>query len=96
MSKKLIELHKKWMEAGKITGEIPNGLCHEITGSYRDKFILIMPSDEELVILEKDGFDTAYWASELPESESNKRLSENYGALRQTIVLLICAMNNEL
>ena len=98
---KLIDLHKEWMESGEMwVDTIPNGLCDIINVTtekrYKSDFYLIKPNSTELEELKSSGFDCAYWASELPENASIKDLSRVYSPLRQTIVLLICAMNNEL
>ena len=91
MSKKLIDLHKEWMEVGEIPeNEDGDGLCALIPFEFRDDFNLFKPKNYfEL------SFPKTYWAhSARPPRDS--RAWKEYTTLRQTIVLLICAMNNEL
>lgn len=87
---KLIDLHKKWCRNGSLNGS--SGLCHALMHTdYDDHLQLFIPTGEELAIHEHEGYNTAWWG----EKEGDKRWGA-YTPLRQTIVLLICAMNDEL
>lgn len=92
-NKKLIDLYKEWME----TGELPKGgLCIALLDTKYEEIIdeELSPTYEDRQTLKKEGLCTTYWASGLPEDHKD----EMYGftPLRQTIVLLICAIHNEL
>lgn len=86
---KLIDLHKEWMEANMIFDRKDSfgdgGLCNSVPIKYQDDLIKFKP----------DKYQT-YWASGFAEENGSRRAMYNYNKLRQTIVLLICAMNNEL
>lgn len=88
---KLIDLHKKWVK----DLELPDyGLCHVFSNlprKYEDRFLEFSPIFTERVQLRKEGKSELYWAS-----DNKNYLCYEYTPLRQTIVLLICAMNNEL
>lgn len=81
------------------TGVIPtNGLCsmldfisEELFNQFKELFY---PSEieKQQIILEEKSF--LYWASGLHVNDDNK--SRAYTELRQNIVLLLCAINNEL
>lgn len=84
MTKKLIDLYKEWM----ITGEMPHfpgGLCHNVPLKYMTEVNLFIP--------QKNEFDS-YWGADTKIKGINKYYG--FGTLRQTIVLFICAMHNEL
>lgn len=95
---KLINLHKKWME----TGELPwgkdywwqGGLCSNIPQKYRATFDMFIPNKSEEDLLNKEKLGITFWASGLEENATNEATS--YTPLRQTIVLLICAMHGEI
>jgi hypothetical protein len=90
-NKKLIDLYKEWMEKGDIF----NGLCGRLdSGDYQETFELFVPTKKEKAQLEETGFCEVYWASGLPKND--KKEESSFTPLRQTIVLLICAMHNEL
>ena len=87
----LIDLHKGWYDGRKLKSYFGgNGLCHAIPENYQEYLSLFRPDNSYDL-----GFPRMYWAhSENPPRD--KRAWEEYTSLRQTIVLLICAMNNEL
>lgn len=94
MEKKLIDLHFEWMG----TGVLPhfNGLCDEFKFSahnYSETFELFEPTIREE---NTDLYIGSYWASdEFIMGDENNRYS-GYGKIRQSIVLLICAMHGEI
>lgn len=91
MSKKLIELHKEWSEKGRL----PNfGLCTVVPESYEKAFDLLLPTDDDYFEIEKQRHATTYWGSGLNQSSVDR--FNKYTPLRQTIVLLICAMRKEI
>lgn len=92
-SMRLIDLHKEWCEFGGITN---SGLCTSIDERKDLKTLSIYfePTFDESKQLIIDGFDEVYWGSGLPNGHEDEM--KTYTPLRQTIVLLICAMNNEL
>lgn len=85
--KKYLELYKKWLESGKLPTGL--GLCNEF-GTYA--------SGEP----EKDGI--GYWNDELFATMCPPKYGNSYWGgpvgeftpLRQTIVLFMAAMNDEL
>jgi len=89
MSKKLIDLHKEWCEKGELDGE--SGLCSAIPQKYHLLFELVRPTKEENEIHTKEGYNWMWWGELKGDYEWG-----GYNYLRQTIVLLICAMNNEI
>jgi len=91
MRKKLIALHWEWMKTGSLPED---GLCDtlEYTKYYKDL---------------KNLFETAelygqYWGADVGQQYNDSselykfRRYREYGPTRQSIVLLICAMHNEL
>jgi len=86
---KLIDLHKEWAAEGKINNRPTTvgmgGLCNAVPEKYL----------KDLESFEPD-FDVPYWASTKSENDVSLNAIFGYNTFRQTIVLLICAMNNEL
>jgi hypothetical protein len=94
---KLIDLHKEWMEEGKMS---LGGLCYSLriaTNSCDCEELLtdfFEPTCNDRIKLHKEGCCLIYWASGLPENTINEE--RIYTPLRQTIVLFICAMIGEI
>jgi len=90
---KLIDLYKEWME----TGEMPEmGLCGCLSETrYAENLSLFAPTEEDDIVLYKERKPTIYWGSG-EEMNGKTRLCYTFTPLRQTIVLLICAIHNEL
>ena len=88
-NKKLIDLYKEWMGTGKIYDHYNSfgngGLCNAAPRKYKNDLLLFTPD-----ILD------VYWASMRPRFSGTTEAAYNFNPLRQTIVLLICAMHNEL
>lgn len=84
--KKLIDLYKEWMETGTLPGD---GLCNSVPKEYKS----------DLRKLEPECYYT-FWAYPLTDQQqldhSYYDMAYSFTPLRQTIVLFICAMNNEL
>jgi len=84
---KLIDLHKKWVETGEIEDKKDaggmGGLCNAVPNKYYETLQMFEPE-----------YYATYWASY--QSRSDDKSIYAYNQLRQTIVLFICAMNNEL
>jgi hypothetical protein len=88
------------------TGKLPNknGLCYErqktlsdLKGPLdNDLLDMFKPTLEDLKVLNKQNLSRGYWASGLDQSDWIYNKSEKYTPLRQTIVLLMAAMNDEL
>jgi hypothetical protein len=88
---KLIELYKEWME----TGVMPDsGLCPSIPTKYKIYLNLFKPEPSENILLMQENLSVGYWASGLDVYDNGKY--DSFTDLRQTIVLLICAMNDEI
>lgn len=93
---KLIDLYKEWMKKGTMTkeGRLLFGLCLELPFEYSASLELLTPTIEDYKSLSNDGFCTVYWGSGLPVDHKDEMSA--FTPLRQTIVLLICAMHDEL
>lgn len=91
---KLIDLHKKWMEAGRIPHD---GLCNCIDSPYLRTLMLFHPNKKEF---EDFGPDNSgmFWGCGLDNDFAcGVFIRRNaYTPRRQSIVLLICAMHGEL
>ena len=89
--KKLIEHYEVWLE----NKQLPKfGLCGSVTKEYKKSLYLFVPTDDELDELSELGLSGFYWASGLRISDLNK--SQALTPLRETIILLICAMHDEI
>ena len=89
--KKLIEHYKEWIEECKLP---KFGLCHSVPNKYEESLFLFVPTDDELDELAELGISGHYWASGLTISDLNKK--QALTPLRETIILLICAMHDEI
>lgn len=89
---RLIDLYKEWMEKGRL----PNGgLCVSLNCEYEDSLKeYFYPTPTEFKSLSHEGYEPTYWASGLPSDHKDEYCG--FTPLRQTIVLLICAIHNEL
>lgn len=84
-NKKLIDLYKEWMETGRMDDA---GLCQISMNTYWEETF-----DEYFFNhIPKNSKD--YWGSGLRINHKNEQFT--FTPLRQTIVLLICAIHNEL
>lgn len=90
MRKKLIDCHNKWAKDGCISG---SGLCNSVPDKYRKSLALFEPTQENYKRLIKQGKSVVFWAH---ENKSSYFRATQYGKLRQAIVLLICAMHDEI
>lgn len=91
MKQTLFDLYKIWFENGETSG---NGLCNSIFGEYKQLLELFKPeTDEYSELLEKE-LATTYWGSGLSQIDDDRIFK--FTDLRQTIVLFICAMSDEL
>jgi hypothetical protein len=87
--KKLIDLYKEWVETGKLKDRDDSlgngGLCNALPKKYRDTLELFVP-------MNTDTYDGGlFWAADSFRSRVYK-----FGKIRQTIVLFICAIRNEI
>jgi hypothetical protein len=93
--KHLIDYYKEWC----VKGEMPKeGLCASLEDlNASDLLNLFQPDQLEELELMDEGISTTFWGNDRPygyplEFEIRKR----FNPFRQTIVLLICAMRDEL
>ena len=100
---KIMPLYRRWMKTKKIEGAYehcsPNGLCCSVIGTDKELSELlarIRPDQEERNLLEDEGFETTFWGSGYKEKCPFNRVSSDFTPLRQNLVLLMAAMNNEL
>jgi hypothetical protein len=96
MEKKYLKFYKKCMKAGSLPDD---GLCLSLIRRGREdkKLALFEPTSADNSMILVEGTSYGYWASGLLTHPDN--LNERmYGftPLRQTIVLFLAAMNNEL
>lgn len=88
-----LKFYEDCMKTGLVPGK--NGLCQNFEISinihakkvYDKNFALFTPTTEEIIGMRL----TDYWAD-----ENCADCGENFGPIRQNIVLLMAAMNNEL
>lgn len=77
-----------------------DGLCNSIGQLKNNRaFELITPNDEELAVLSDEGKSPVYWGYEIPNGSKKYSQVEKYvkfTPLRQNIILLCAAINNEL
>ncbi len=87
----------KFYEDCMVTGFLPRkaGLCREFT---HKELKLIKPTTKERNILRKENYFSGYWGSgfHFTDYPDSSILCGGFTPLRQTIVLLLAAMNNEL
>lgn len=91
---KLIELYKEWMEKGVMKDD---GICSALPRKYRRTLEDIEPTDSDLITLRSHGMPTAFWGyGKKRTMYSGQDVYNGFTPLRQTIVLLICAIHDEL
>lgn len=91
--KRLIDSHEEWLQSGlPLWCGVGGGLCNNIPDKYRKTFELFFPLDDDTPA----GKDTIFWASEFRNIAKYSEMAAQYGPVRQTIVLFICAMHNEI
>jgi hypothetical protein len=97
-----LNFYKRCMETGVLPA---NGLCGCADDERFDRWIfsLIQPTDEDFVGLLKSGMIAVegggYWGSGLSLRNSNYTSNQRvrgFTPLRQTLVLFMAALNNEL
>lgn len=96
MNKKtpLLDMYKEWLEAGKLPEE---GLCKCIKSKAHEELLdLFNPSFNERVELAQVGFSSMFWGSGLMVSDDHFQIWYSFTPMRQTILLFMAAMNNEL
>lgn len=98
MKKKYLPLYHKWLKQGLIDpiyDDVYNGMCHIFE---EDKlFALVRPTPSDLNDLESEDLCTAYWGSLCPKRQfDNTVVCGGFTSMRQNLVLLMAAMNNEL
>lgn len=94
-NRKYLPIYHEWMSKGQML-RVPDsnifktsGLCDAFDDDYL--FELIQPTDEDIKGLKLNGLSTFCWAS-----DSSEHCFYEFTPLRQTIVLFLAALNNEL
>lgn len=89
--KQLFELYKEWMELGTMGKPmgISGGLCNELPKKYINKLELFVPEIYFAVFW-------AYNGKPFDKRIEYRKYAYDFTKLRQMIVLLICAMENEI
>lgn len=76
------------------------GLCGNFDGFFCDNGIemleLFEPTDDDFNNLTSEGYIVSFWGSGLHRNHSFDAVQYGFTPLRQTIVLFMAAMNNEL
>lgn len=87
-----LKMYREWMEAGRITPNTCSGLC-DYFGTGDPILELMQPTEEDKDKLRSSyaGAST-YWGAETRE----EYLNDLFGPFRQTVLLFMAAMNNEL
>lgn len=92
--KNLFDLHKKWSKSNNIDG---HGLCGCVPNYYKKSLALFNPNHDEEGYTPEKGMSLLYWAfGEACDVNDNFPKWFKYSPLRQTIVLFICAIHNEI
>jgi hypothetical protein len=82
MSKPIMELYEEWME----TGTLPDyGLCSSLPKKYLESLSKLSPFEGDISL---------FWAAGVPIGHWDRY--DGFTPLRQTIMLLIAAMHDEL
>lgn len=87
---KYLEFYKKCMEYGTIPDE---GLCVCLPG---EEISLFYPINRDFYALKHEDCSTVFWAHGIPGVLDVESRAYTFTPLRQTIVLFMAAMNNEL
>lgn len=86
--KKYLPFYYEWIKTGKMSDD---GLCYIFGQDYL--FKLFIPNPEEELELERNLLPTIFWGKGTIDGLYN---GGGFSPLRQNIVLLMAAMNNEL
>ncbi len=90
---KYLKIYYEWMKEERLPHG--HGLCREFWDNVNDKpqtFLeMVSPTDRDIKILDNKYSHTEYWGS-----DSVYRLEGVFTPLRQNLVLLMAALNNEL
>jgi hypothetical protein len=91
--KKLIEHYQEWAEEGRLPSP---GLCSSIDENYEKTLGLFEPTKKDIKELKKSGYTFNFWGYN--GSFYDRSFLKYYGLtpLRETIILLICAMHDEI
>lgn len=87
--KKYLPIYYKWMKRQRM--EECSGLCDLFDYGDYDEFDLLKPTDSDIDRLIADGYSSFCWGS-----GQKQDMFFVFTPLRQNIVLLMAAMNNEL
>lgn len=93
-NKKHLAFYNKCLETNQLPKS--DGLCSCARAGLISKKLLdlLRPNDEDSLLLRDTGMAYGYWGSGLSINDDNKY--KQFTTLRQTLVLFMAAMNNEL
>jgi len=94
MEKKFIDYYKEWMET-----DLPKaGLCNSLPSNlYKSKaFNLVKPTVKDLAKLGEKGYSSLFWGSDINLYSPFYQRYSRFNELRQTLILLAAAINDEL
>lgn len=94
--KKYLALYKEWLETGMIgkAGSSYNGMCCLFPNDAL--FDLFLPTSEERRQLYLEGVSETWWGAGDANLEYGNELWGTFTSLRQTILLFMAALNEEL
>ncbi len=90
---RFIDLYYEWITIGKLPDE---GLCNSVPKVLRGSLEQLTPTTEDFYDMYKERMDTAFWDSEMRTDDNYYVCCSDFNPLRQNIILLCAAINNEL
>lgn len=97
--KKHLEFYKQCMETGCLASNgLGTGLCAAAEAGFIDKQLLriMQPTDLDENELIAEGYSNGWWGSGMLLMDGHDEKRYSFTTLRQTIVLFMAAMNDEL
>jgi hypothetical protein len=91
--KKLIDHYKEWVEKERLP---KTGLCNSIPRKYSKSLGLFAPTLNDEINLAKLDLSCTFWGSGLSVFDEHFDKCHELTPLRETIILLICAMHDEI
>lgn len=95
-------MYKHWSKSGRLPAKFGGGLCLNVPQDYFHTISLFQPTiDEKWEWLRDEGLSHIFWGNEKPYPKGEGiqeviKIRRRFNSFRKTVVLLICAMHNEL
>jgi hypothetical protein len=93
MKKKYMKFYKECVESNRLPNGA-SGLCESLKSADSELFSLLTPTQDDSFDLIHEGKSATFWGSYLPRD--HPKCTKYFTPLRQNIVLLLAALNNEL